>query len=66
MGYIAPIGAFDQTDTIIQFNEFSKLHGLWTLSSIHANHRKALPRNQQKRRSKATSIIRNLIARDCE
>lgn len=24
-GYIAPIGAFDQTDTIIQFNEFSNV-----------------------------------------
>ena len=25
LGYIAPIGAFDQTDTIIQFNEFSNV-----------------------------------------
>ena len=25
LGYIAPIGAFDQTNTILQFNEFSKV-----------------------------------------
>ena len=34
LGYIAPIGAFDQTDTIIQFNEFSNVLTLVVLKVI--------------------------------